>query len=62
MDRTYQPLFLRSLKTYFESKRLIKQGDLIAISLDTDDVGLAGDSHASDDTLDADGIVFPNQK
>lgn len=38
-NRTYQPLFLRSLKNYFGvQKRLIKKGDLIAIGVDTDSV------------------------
>jgi peroxin-6 len=39
VDRTYQPLCLRALKDYFESKkRLVKQGDLIAVAIRTDDV------------------------
>lgn len=39
VDRAYQPLFLRSLKNYFGArKRLVKKGDLIAISLDTNSV------------------------
>ncbi|KAG5643908.1 hypothetical protein DXG03_009479 [Asterophora parasitica] len=39
INRVYQPLFLKSLKGYFEStKRLVKQGDIIAVSLDTDDI------------------------
>jgi peroxin-6 len=38
-DRTYQLLFLRSLKNYFGvKKRLVKKGDLIAIGVDTDSV------------------------
>ncbi|KAJ7043376.1 AAA-domain-containing protein [Mycena alexandri] len=37
VDRTYQPAFLGSLKAYFSnSKRLVKQGDLIAIGLNSD--------------------------
>jgi peroxin-6 len=37
VDRTYQPCFLRALKSYFhDSKRLVKQGDLIAVGIDTD--------------------------
>lgn len=37
LDRTYQYLFLRSLKSYFGvKKRLVKRGDLIAIGVDTD--------------------------
>lgn len=36
-DRTYQPLFLCALRAYFENKkRLVKQGDIIAIGMDTD--------------------------
>lgn len=61
-DRTYQPLFLRSLKTYFKTKHLAKQGDLIALSLDTDDAGLINDSLASDDVLDAEDRDISNQK
>jgi peroxin-6 len=38
-DRTYQLLFLHSLKNYFGvKKRLVKKGDLIAIGVDTDSV------------------------
>ncbi|KAJ6500326.1 AAA-domain-containing protein [Mycena sanguinolenta] len=37
VDRAYQPAFLGSLKAYFnDSKRLVKQGDLIAVGVDTD--------------------------
>ncbi|KAJ6606664.1 AAA-domain-containing protein [Mycena vulgaris] len=37
VDRAYQPSFLRSLKSYFnDSKRLVKQGDLIAVGINTD--------------------------
>ncbi|KAJ7771890.1 AAA-domain-containing protein [Mycena metata] len=36
-DRTYQSAFLGSLKAYFSnSKRLVKQGDLIAVGLNSD--------------------------
>ncbi|KAF4578683.1 peroxisomal assembly protein [Pleurotus pulmonarius] len=36
-DRSYQPLFLYALKQYFEGKkRLVKEGDLIALEIDTD--------------------------
>lgn len=59
-DRTYQPLFLRSLKTFFKTKHLAKQGDLIAISLDTDDAGFSND--VSDDILDASDVDISNQK
>ena len=38
VDRAYQPLFLHKLHEYFRSiPRLTKQGDLIALALDTDD-------------------------
>lgn len=59
-DRTYQPLFLRSLKTFFKTKHLAKQGDLIAISINTDDAGLSND--LSDDILDAQDVDISNQK
>jgi len=37
VDRAYQTLFLHSLKSFFDSdKRLVKNGDIIAIPLDTD--------------------------
>ncbi|KAJ3503046.1 hypothetical protein NLJ89_g8610 [Agrocybe chaxingu] len=37
ISRQYERLFLDSLKAYFEAgKRLMKQGDLFAVSLDTD--------------------------
>ncbi|KAH9483816.1 Peroxisomal biogenesis factor 6 [Psilocybe cubensis] len=37
INRQYQPLFLESLKRHFASrKRLLKQGDVIAVSIDTD--------------------------
>ncbi|KIM80937.1 hypothetical protein PILCRDRAFT_72673 [Piloderma croceum F 1598] len=49
VDRTYQPMFLRFLKAHFAStKRLVKQGDLIAISLDTDTIGRLGGSQPDD--------------
>lgn len=36
-DRSYQTLFLHALKQYFEGKkRLVKEGDLIALEIDTD--------------------------
>lgn len=38
-DRTYQPLFLRGLRRYFEGTvRLVKEGDLIAVGIDEDSV------------------------
>ncbi|TFK42849.1 P-loop containing nucleoside triphosphate hydrolase protein [Crucibulum laeve] len=50
INRTYQHLFLNCLKTYFnKAKRLVKKGDIVCLSLDTDEsrfseiVTLAGD-------------------
>ncbi|KAG6861902.1 hypothetical protein C0995_010608 [Termitomyces sp. Mi166 len=38
-SRKYQPLFLKALKAYFDStKRLVKQGDIIAVPIDTGDI------------------------
>ncbi|KAM5535554.1 hypothetical protein V8D89_010721 [Ganoderma adspersum] len=37
--RVYQPLFLDALQRYFKrSTRLVKQGDIIAVGIDTDDL------------------------
>ncbi|KAF8163058.1 P-loop containing nucleoside triphosphate hydrolase protein [Crassisporium funariophilum] len=37
INRLYQPLFIHSLKSYFDTgKRLVKQGDIIAVPFDTD--------------------------
>ena len=37
INRQYQPLFLHSLRKYFDAgKRLVKQNDIIAVSIDTD--------------------------
>ncbi|KAJ7067729.1 AAA-domain-containing protein [Mycena belliarum] len=45
VDRTYQGSFLRALKKYFnDSKRLVKQGDLIAVAINTDVVGTSDES------------------
>ncbi|KAI0350098.1 AAA-domain-containing protein [Trametes cingulata] len=38
-DRTYQPHFLQALQGYFkDSTRLVKQGDVIAVGINTDDL------------------------
>ncbi|KAH0584181.1 hypothetical protein H2248_009739 [Termitomyces sp. 'cryptogamus'] len=38
-SRIYQPLFLKALKAYFDStKRLVKQGDIVAVPIDTGDI------------------------
>ena len=37
INRQYQSLFLHSLRRYFDAgKRLVKQNDIIAVSIDTD--------------------------
>ncbi|RDB21464.1 Peroxisomal biogenesis factor 6 [Hypsizygus marmoreus] len=49
-NRIYQHLFLNSLKAYFDSaKRLVKQGDVIAVSLDTNDVNHLQESNDKDE-------------
>ena len=38
-NRAYQLLFLQALQGYFkQSTRLVKQGDIIAVGIDTDDL------------------------
>jgi peroxin-6 len=52
VDRTYQPIFLLSLKKYFgTTKRLVKQGDLIPVNIDTDAVSRLGHSDLQLDEL-----------
>jgi peroxin-6 len=55
-DRAYQALFLRALKQYFEgAKRLVKQGDMIAVGIDTDALRRLHDNEATtDDALEPD--------
>jgi len=49
VDRAYQNLFLRSLKSFFgASRRLVKNGDIIAISLDTDAADHEPDAESGD--------------
>lgn len=49
VDRFYQPLFLRALKTHLHAtKRLVKQGDLIAVPICTDDAKRLNDLNAGD--------------
>lgn len=63
MDRAYQPLFLLSLKAYFNfTKRLVKQGDLVAIGLDTDSVGrICNPDPSSDDPTDPQALDIFDQ-
>jgi peroxin-6 len=49
VDRAYQTLFLHSLKSFFDSgRRLVKSGDMIAVSLDTDAIGHQANAESSD--------------
>lgn len=49
-NRTYQPLFLRALKDYFEMKiRMLKMGDLIAVPIRAEDARLI-DGFADEDS------------
>lgn len=55
-QRAYQPLFLDSLKAFFEDKkRLVKKGDIIAVSIDSQRVSLFAepedDKSENDDSL-----------
>ena len=56
VDRTYQPLFLHALHEYFENQpRLLKQGDIIALPIDTDNIHwLSPPRIQSDDGKDVD--------
>lgn len=33
-NRSYQPLVMQGIKSFFDGKRLIKQGDLLAVKVD----------------------------
>lgn len=58
VDRAYQALFLRSLKSFFDSaKRLVKNGDVIAVSLDTDAIHHEANAE-SDDHSDSDKAEY----
>lgn len=55
-NRAYQPLFMHSLKVYFDStQRLVKKGDIIAVSLDTDTTRLFHEG-TSDDPKDSEDV------
>lgn len=51
-DRTLQPLCLRALKSYFAAgKRLVRKGDLLAVSIDRSQASLiVADDKADEDT------------
>ncbi|KAG6865884.1 hypothetical protein C0991_010965 [Blastosporella zonata] len=56
ISRIYQPLYLKSLKAYFDStKRLVKQGDIIAVSIDTGDTIHHQENSESQETAVEDG-------
>ncbi len=51
-DRAYQPLFLQALQTYFKrTTRLVKQGDVIAVGINTDALLRQASDH-DDDTME----------
>jgi len=51
VNRQYQPLFINSLKNFFETaKRLVKQGDLLAVAIDTDLSRLASEEELTVDS------------
>ncbi|KAI0781289.1 AAA-domain-containing protein [Trametes elegans] len=52
-DRTYQPLFLQALQGYFkDTTRLVKQGDVIAVGINTDDLLRLANASDEEDTGD----------
>lgn len=52
-NRSYQHIFLAGLKLHFDiTKRLIKQGDIIAVPVDTDISHYSQDHNASVEDLD----------
>ena len=54
-DRAYQPLFLQALQAYFKrTTRLVKQGDVIAVGINTDALLRQSSTH-TDDHVD-DGV------
>lgn len=49
-DRTYQPLFLRALKSHFkDKKRLLKKGDIFAVPIHLEQARLLGERAAEKD-------------
>ncbi|KAG6910884.1 hypothetical protein DXG01_006567 [Tephrocybe rancida] len=59
-NRIYQPLCLRALKAYFDlTERLVKQGDIVAVSLDTGDVLYHQEDSGSQETTTEDGPKLP---
>lgn len=55
VDRTYQSAFLGSLKAYFSNtKRLVKQGDLIGVGLNSDVNNLPLDEAEQQEVQEAD--------
>lgn len=59
MDRAYQSSFLRALESYLKSTvRLVKQGDLIALKLDSDDARVQPDEQKREGAEQEDEILF----
>ncbi|KAH9914715.1 AAA-domain-containing protein [Fomitopsis serialis] len=55
-DRAYQPLFLRALQDYFkDTTRLVKQGDIITVKINTDEVLWQTDADPKDDAGSGEG-------
>ncbi|KDQ59383.1 hypothetical protein JAAARDRAFT_153154 [Jaapia argillacea MUCL 33604] len=60
IDRAYQPIFLNALKGYFDGRRrLIKQGDLLALAIDTDHIASPSESIGESVELEANRIEAP---
>ncbi|CDO74862.1 hypothetical protein BN946_scf185004.g12 [Trametes cinnabarina] len=66
-DRTYLPLFLQALQSYFKyTTRLVKQGDVIAVGIDTDNLMSQSDEGFEEDIeqrekSELDGSITPNE-
>ncbi|KZT66717.1 AAA-domain-containing protein [Daedalea quercina L-15889] len=55
-DRTYQSLFLRALQDYFkDTMRLVKQGDIITVKINTDEVMWQTDADSKVDLSSGEG-------
>ncbi|KAJ8515523.1 hypothetical protein ONZ45_g7081 [Pleurotus djamor] len=58
-DRTFQPLFLHALKRYFEGKkRVVKEGDIISLAIDTDLAWRNTDPEGKGDGPEEDSSAF----
>ena len=66
INRQYQSLFLHSLRRYFDAgKRLVKQNDIIAVSIDIDSSrwleGIGDDGNHRVDLTDFKFVPIPRQ-